>query len=298
MQTGPYDQQYQRNILNEFLQAMDGLQSAKKNKECGIVVVGATNRPHELDDAILRRLPSRMMVDLPSEEEREQILRILLRNEKLDEEVNIRTIARNTPYYSGSDLKNLCVSAAMASVKDAIGNFSWPPKMSPQSNTDVLDLAADMVVLGPTPDNSDPAANMLVLGPAADMVVLDQAFDKPDPAANIVALGRTADIRDRAADKPDHATDKPDHDTDKPDQVADTSGQAEVPSITDEAESKIQNRTIKLAHFIHAIDEIAPSSSADSHFELRRWHDKYGQERTLDDSRSVKPQSSKRLWWK
>jgi len=47
---------------------MDGLQSAKKNKDSRVVVVGATNRPHDIDEAILRRLATRMMVNLPDED--------------------------------------------------------------------------------------------------------------------------------------------------------------------------------------------------------------------------------------
>ena len=67
---------------------MDGLQSAQKNKEAGLVIIGTTNRvrlfslskdsinfglqPYDLDDAVLRRLPARMMVPLPEENERER----------------------------------------------------------------------------------------------------------------------------------------------------------------------------------------------------------------------------------
>jgi len=62
---------YHRSMLTQFMQEMDGLNSAFANKKKGIVVIGATNRPFDLDDAILRRLPSRMLVDLPGLEGRE-----------------------------------------------------------------------------------------------------------------------------------------------------------------------------------------------------------------------------------
>lgn len=64
--------QYHRSMLTEFMTEMDGLNSASVNKKKGIVVIGATNRPFDLDDAILRRLPRRMLIDLPGIRERER----------------------------------------------------------------------------------------------------------------------------------------------------------------------------------------------------------------------------------
>lgn len=56
-----------RGIITEFMQEMDGL---KSSKEDNVIVIGATNRPFDLDDAVLRRLPRRLLVDLPGEKER------------------------------------------------------------------------------------------------------------------------------------------------------------------------------------------------------------------------------------
>ncbi|THH19702.1 hypothetical protein EW146_g1544 [Bondarzewia mesenterica] len=104
--------------------AMDGLSSAAMNKEKGIMVIGATNRPFDLDEAILRRLPCRMLVDVPDEPERENILKKYLENDKLHEDVSLHEIASLTEGFSGSDLKNLCVAAALASLKDTVG-LEW-----------------------------------------------------------------------------------------------------------------------------------------------------------------------------
>ncbi|KAL5376680.1 hypothetical protein DPSP01_010349 [Paraphaeosphaeria sporulosa] len=101
-----------RDILNQFLKEWDGL------NDLSVFVMVATNRPFDLDDAVIRRLPRRLLVDLPTEKDRAAILKIHLRGEQLDESVNLDAIAKKTPFYSGSDLKNLAVSAALACVKE------------------------------------------------------------------------------------------------------------------------------------------------------------------------------------
>jgi hypothetical protein len=69
-----------------------------------------------------------------------------------------------------------------------------------------------------------------------------------------------------------------------------THDHTDTPAVGDETESKIQSRTIKLAHFMHAINEVSPSSSTGSHSELYRWHEQFGQKRNLNDSRHGGPQ--------
>jgi SpoVK/Ycf46/Vps4 family AAA+-type ATPase len=60
-----------RGVITEFMQEMDGLKSSPDNN---VIVIGATNRPFDLDDAVLRRLPRRLLVDLPGERERQGML--------------------------------------------------------------------------------------------------------------------------------------------------------------------------------------------------------------------------------
>ncbi|KAK7039194.1 hypothetical protein VNI00_010099 [Paramarasmius palmivorus] len=119
------------SMLTEFMQAMDGLTSgaSTSSKDKGVVVVAATNRPYDIDQAILRRLPCRMLVDLPEEREREEILRMHLNGEELDG-VDLKRIAAKAKGYSGSDLKNLCVAAALAAVKESIGDAIFQPTKS------------------------------------------------------------------------------------------------------------------------------------------------------------------------
>jgi SpoVK/Ycf46/Vps4 family AAA+-type ATPase len=101
-----------RDILNQFLKEWDGL------NDLSVFVMVATNRPFDLDDAVIRRLPRRLLVDLPTQADRKEILRIHLKGEQLDAAVDLDDLAKRTPFYSGSDLKNVAVSAALACVKE------------------------------------------------------------------------------------------------------------------------------------------------------------------------------------
>jgi SpoVK/Ycf46/Vps4 family AAA+-type ATPase len=103
-----------RDTINQFLLEWDGM------NESGVFLMVATNRPFDLDDAVLRRLPRRVLVDLPTKTDREAILSIHLKDETIAPEVDIAHLAEQTPYYSGSDLKNLAVSAALTAVKDEL----------------------------------------------------------------------------------------------------------------------------------------------------------------------------------
>jgi SpoVK/Ycf46/Vps4 family AAA+-type ATPase len=58
------------------------------------------------------------LIDLPSQKDRDEILRIHLKEELLDETVNLAKLAKETPFYSGSDLKNLAVAAALACIRE------------------------------------------------------------------------------------------------------------------------------------------------------------------------------------
>jgi SpoVK/Ycf46/Vps4 family AAA+-type ATPase len=101
-----------RDILNQFLKEWDGLSDAT------VFVMVATNRPFDMDDAVIRRLPRRLLVDLPTQEDRKEILKIHLKGEQLDSSVDLDDLAKRTPLYSGSDLKNVAVFAALACVRE------------------------------------------------------------------------------------------------------------------------------------------------------------------------------------
>ncbi|KAJ5716121.1 hypothetical protein N7493_008032 [Penicillium malachiteum] len=101
-----------RELINQFLREWDGLD------DLSAFIMVATNRPFDLDDAVLRRLPRRLLVDLPTEQDRLAILKIHLKGEQLDPTVDLPNLAKRTDLYSGSDLKNLSVAAALACVRE------------------------------------------------------------------------------------------------------------------------------------------------------------------------------------
>ncbi|CAL1404824.1 unnamed protein product [Linum trigynum] len=105
-----------RKIKNEFMSHWDGLLTKTGER---ILVLAATNRPFDLDEAIIRRFERRIMVGLPSVENREMILKTLLSKEKT-EDLDFKELAIMTEGFSGSDLKNLCVTAAYRPVRELI----------------------------------------------------------------------------------------------------------------------------------------------------------------------------------
>ncbi|XP_065204951.1 outer mitochondrial transmembrane helix translocase-like [Planococcus citri] len=104
----------------QFMSLWDGLIT---DPDCTVIVMGATNRPTDLDKAILRRLPSSFYIRLPGVEQRRQILKLILDGEPL-ENVDIDRLASKTDGFSGSDLKELCRKASIYRVRDYFRNRS------------------------------------------------------------------------------------------------------------------------------------------------------------------------------
>jgi cell division protease FtsH len=96
--------------LNQLLTEMDGFEG-----NSGIIVIAATNRPDVLDLALLRpgRFDRQVVVDYPDLNGRHKILEIHAQNKKIEEEVDLATIARRTPGFTGADLANVLNEAAI-----------------------------------------------------------------------------------------------------------------------------------------------------------------------------------------
>ncbi|CAL1713684.1 unnamed protein product [Somion occarium] len=98
----------------EFMTLWDGLLSSSDR----ILVLGATNRPNDIDSAILRRMPKRFSVGLPGEDQRLKILKLMLKDTKLASDFSMDALAQRTEGLSGSDLKELCRNAAMIPMRE------------------------------------------------------------------------------------------------------------------------------------------------------------------------------------
>ncbi|CDO71236.1 hypothetical protein BN946_scf184863.g32 [Trametes cinnabarina] len=235
-----------RGVITEFMQEMDGL---KSSKDSNVIVIGATNRPFDLDDAVLRRLPRRLLVDLPGEKEREgscsaqlllcwvmpltsspahstEILKILLRDETLADDVDLKQLAKKTESFSGSDLKHLCVSAALDAVKERV---TVPWRQSASQPSDVQ------------PQEKDPEFAL-------------ESSATPEPAT-------TTEASQTALEEPADTT---------------ATGQTEQASS-----HTLHIRSLHLRNFEQALKEITPSASEalGSLSELRKWNEEFGEGR-------------------
>ena len=112
---GGHDEREQ--TLNQMLVEMDGFDGAT-----GVILIAATNRPDILDPALLRpgRFDRQIVVDKPDLPGRKQILRVHGRGKPLGPEVDLDTLARRTPGFTGADLQNLLNEAALLTAREGL----------------------------------------------------------------------------------------------------------------------------------------------------------------------------------
>ena len=131
---GGHDEREQ--TLNQLLVEMDGFDTIQ-----GLILIAATNRPDTLDPALLRpgRFDRNIVIHLPDIKGREEILKVHTRKIKLALNVDLKSVARSTPGFSGADLANLCNEAALLAArnnKEAVENID-------------LDKSIERVMMGP-----------------------------------------------------------------------------------------------------------------------------------------------------
>lgn len=123
------------SMKNEFLTLWDGITTVEHGDVCNahvskmVVVLGATNRPQDVDEAVLRRLPRTFEIGLPDAMGRKQILELMLRNTTLTSSATkfVKEQLCHDAYtagYSGSDLKELCRVAAMEPVRELTRQYT------------------------------------------------------------------------------------------------------------------------------------------------------------------------------
>lgn len=131
---GGHDEREQ--TLNQLLVEMDGFSANE-----GIIVIAGTNRPDILDSALLRpgRFDRQVAVGAPDIKGREEILQVHARGKQLAEDINLKTIARRTPGFTGADLMNLMNEAALLAAR----------KNKPRIEMEELEEAVERIIAGP-----------------------------------------------------------------------------------------------------------------------------------------------------
>jgi cell division protease FtsH len=114
-QWGGWGHQEQEQTLNQILTEMDGFETDTK-----IIVIAATNRPDTLDSALLRsgRFDRKIMVSAPTLEERVMIIQYYLKDKKLEDWLNLMSLAKRMSGFAGADIENIINEAALKLAKD------------------------------------------------------------------------------------------------------------------------------------------------------------------------------------
>lgn len=131
-----------RRVKSELLVQMDGITANNDEPGKVVMVLAATNFPWDIDEALRRRLEKRIYIPLPTREGREALLKINLREVKIDPDINLTTIARKLDGYSGADITNVCRDASMMSMRRKICGLR--PDQIRQLPKEELDLPVTM----------------------------------------------------------------------------------------------------------------------------------------------------------
>jgi len=123
---GSGEHETSRRVLSELLIQMDGMNScnsananenASEDQKKTITVIGATNRPWDLDEALRRRLEKRIYIPLPNDYGRSELFKINLKGIKLSEDVNFEHLVKMSEGYSGADIASVCREASMMPIR-------------------------------------------------------------------------------------------------------------------------------------------------------------------------------------
>ena len=165
--------------MNQLLVEMDGF-----DPNAGVILIAATNRPDVLDPALLRpgRFDRRVVVDNPDAKGREAILKVHVRGKPLDKDVNLNSLARRTPGFSGADLANLVNEAALLAAR----------REKTKINMAEFETSVDRVIAGPERKSrliNDKEKEMVAYHEVGHAIVLE-LLPLADPVHKISILPR------------------------------------------------------------------------------------------------------------
>lgn len=174
---GGHDEREQ--TLNQLLVEMDGFE---KNE--GIIMMAATNRPDILDDALLRpgRFDRRVTIGLPDVRGREEILNIHTKDKPMAADVDIKNIAKRTPGFTPADLENLVNEAAILSARHGQNSIT----------KSVLEEASIKVLAGPEKTSTviTPEEKKLVSFHEAGHAIVTKSLPDTDPVQMVTIVPR------------------------------------------------------------------------------------------------------------
>ncbi|XP_020598731.1 ATPase family AAA domain-containing protein 1-like [Phalaenopsis equestris] len=131
------DHEAMTNMKTEFMSLWDGFTT---DQNARVMVLAATNRPNELDEAILRRFPQAFEIGIPDRSERSKILKVILKGENIEENIDYDYIAYHCEGFTGSDIFELCKKAAYVPVRELLKaekNGEYPNGPRPLKQSDL-----------------------------------------------------------------------------------------------------------------------------------------------------------------
>ncbi|XP_017842546.1 ATPase family AAA domain-containing protein 1-B [Drosophila busckii] len=125
-------------MKTQFMMLWDGLST---DPNSAVIVMGATNRPQDLDKAIVRRMPAQFHISLPTEAQRNSILKLILETEEIDSSVDYNRLAKLTNGFSGSDLREMCRNASVYRMRQFMRTNDKKLQQPAGSNNTEIDKA-------------------------------------------------------------------------------------------------------------------------------------------------------------
>lgn len=142
-----HDHEATAMVKAQFMQLWDGLETRPQG-QAPVVVMGATNRPKDVDRAILRRMPSTFHIGFPTAQQRMSILKKILAMERVDDNLDYIRLANLTDGFSGSDLREICRTASVYRMRELMSSLhdeeNSGQELRPLTNDDLLKSVAKL----------------------------------------------------------------------------------------------------------------------------------------------------------